>query len=105
MERAAARACYRKLFRSTTAVFQRDKAMLEAARQRIRQEFIQNRNLPPEELQVKVDWGNQIAEFLSKNLVQAEKQVDGSYKLNIRPSTDLSSDFPPSIAVCTRNKK
>ncbi|EPX72443.1 uncharacterized protein SOCG_00206 [Schizosaccharomyces octosporus yFS286] len=89
---AAARSCFRNLWRASREVFEGDSVILEDAKTRIRSGFRESAGLVGDQANKKVNLGNEIASILRKNLVQAVKRDDGVYSLKIRDSTEINEN-------------
>lgn len=81
---------YRSALRATRVAFNGDAFMISSSRQKIREGFEANKGLSlKEEIDKAVEDLNSIAEFLIKNVVQAEKQPNERYLLKIHDKTEL----------------
>ncbi|EPY53986.1 hypothetical protein SPOG_02791 [Schizosaccharomyces cryophilus OY26] len=89
---AAARSCFRNLWRASRELFEGDAVILEAAKARIRTGFRESAGLAGDQAKEKVNLGNEVASLLRRNVVQAVKQDNGVYSLKIRDSTEISEN-------------
>lgn len=81
---------YRAALRATRVAFNGDQFMIQASRQKIRDGFNSNKGLSvKEEVDSAVSEIEEIAKFLVKNVVQAEKQPNERYLLKIHDKTEL----------------
>ncbi|KAF8267844.1 RF-1 domain-containing protein [Lactarius quietus] len=97
--RAAARSVYRDLWRASTTTFSGDPPVLSAFRQKIRKDALDQRAINNEEtFRNNLNIGREIASFLRKNIVQAERlqKIPGedteAYKLRITEHTELGDN-------------
>ncbi|KZO97883.1 hypothetical protein CALVIDRAFT_597344 [Calocera viscosa TUFC12733] len=90
---AAARSAYRAIFRATATTFQGDESLLHAFRQKTRDGYIANRSLTDEvAYEAAVKHAKEIADVLLRNVAQAKKQEDGSYRLRLTKDTELGDN-------------
>ncbi|KZT60480.1 hypothetical protein CALCODRAFT_120284 [Calocera cornea HHB12733] len=90
---AAARAAYRAIFRATAITFQGDQGLLSSFRQRTRDAYVANRTLMDEAAYIDaVKHARDVADVLLRNVAQATKQQDGSWKLRITKDTELGDN-------------
>ncbi|WBW72989.1 mitochondrial respiratory chain complex III assembly protein, LYR family Mzm1 [Schizosaccharomyces osmophilus] len=89
---AAARSCFRNLWRASKEVFEGDAVILEDARTRIRSGFRESAGLAGDQAKEKIELGNGVASILRNNVVQAVKKDDGVYSLKIRDSTEMNEN-------------
>ena len=72
--------CYRELLRTARQVFSGDNVALRASHQRIRNEFVSNRNVADKEkLKNLLAMGYEASSFLRKNVVQAVHVGDNKF--------------------------
>ncbi|KAI0253873.1 RF-1 domain-containing protein [Lactifluus subvellereus] len=98
--RAAARSIYRDLWRASATTFSGDPPVLSAFRQKMRKDALEQRSVTDEEaFQSNLKLGREIADFLRKNIVQAERvQVQHreddmeTYKIRITEHTELGDN-------------
>ncbi|KAI9456265.1 RF-1 domain-containing protein [Lactarius psammicola] len=98
--RAAARSVYRDLWRASTTTFSGDPPVLTAFRQKIRKDALEQRAIKDEEVfRNNLNIGQEIANFLRKNIVQAERlqEIPGeddteTYKIRITKHTELGDN-------------
>ncbi|KAG7194275.1 Mitochondrial zinc maintenance protein 1, mitochondrial [Scheffersomyces spartinae] len=84
---------YRNALRATKVAFKKDVPVLTAARTKIREGFEEHRGLSDESLiQEEVTKLNGISQFLVRNVVQAKKQDNGKYLLDIHSETELGDN-------------
>lgn len=89
----AALLVYRSALRATRTAFNGDNKMLLASRQKIREGYELNRNLTDkEEINKAVKDLDEVAKFLVKNIVQAEKQENDRYFLKFHKKTELGDN-------------
>ncbi|KAH9001635.1 RF-1 domain-containing protein [Lactarius akahatsu] len=98
--RAAARSVYRDLWRASSTTFSGDPPVLSAFRQKIRKDALDQRATKDEEVfRNNLNIGREIAVFLRKNIVQAERLqgIPGeddmeTYKIRITKHTELGDN-------------
>ncbi|KAH8983709.1 RF-1 domain-containing protein [Lactarius hatsudake] len=98
--RAAARSVYRDLWRASSTTFSGDPPVLSAFRQKIRKDALDQRVIKDEEVfRSNLIIGREIAVFLRKNIVQAERlqRIPGeddmeTYKIRITEHTELGDN-------------
>ncbi|KAN0115944.1 RF-1 domain containing protein [Russula decolorans] len=98
--RAAARSVYRDLWRASATTFAGDPPVLLAFRQKIRKDALEQYSVTDEEtFKNNLKLGREIADFLRKNIVQAErlhkqpgKENTDTYKIHITEHTELGDN-------------
>lgn len=81
---------YRTALRATRVAFNGDAFMIRASTQKIREGFELNRQLTNKvEIEEAVTHMNEVAKYLVKTVVQAEKQPNDNYLLKIHDKTEL----------------
>ncbi|KAH9063715.1 hypothetical protein EDB83DRAFT_799497 [Lactarius deliciosus] len=98
--RAAARSVYRDLWRASSTTFSGDLPVLSAFRQKIRKDALDQRAIKDEDVfRSNLNIGREIAVFLRKNIVQAERlqRIPGAddmetYKIRITEHTELGDN-------------
>ncbi|KAF8479018.1 RF-1 domain-containing protein [Russula ochroleuca] len=98
--RAAARSVYRDLWRASGTTFAGDPPILLAFRQKIRRDSLEQYSVADEEVfKNNLKLGREIADFLRKNIVQAERlqmqpgeETAETYKIRITEHTELGDN-------------
>ncbi|KAH9998999.1 RF-1 domain-containing protein [Russula vinacea] len=95
--RAAARSVYRDLWRASATTFAGDPPILLAFRQKIRRDALEQYSVADEEVfKNNLKLGREIADFLRKNIVQAERLQmqpgEETYKIRITEHTELGDN-------------
>jgi len=98
--RAAARSVYRDLWRASSTTFSGDPPILLAFRQKIRKDALDQYSVTDEDVfKNNLKLGREIADFLRKNIVQAERlpgkfEEDNTetYKIRITEHTELGDN-------------
>ncbi|XP_058462831.1 complex III assembly factor LYRM7 [Malaya genurostris] len=96
--------CFRKLQRTKDKVFAGDRTTIEAARQRIREEFLKNKELTDEkDIKEKINIAKDVDVELRSSVVQAVKVEENVYQAVITDDTkklnntmfDPNAELPP----------
>ncbi|KAI0060796.1 hypothetical protein BV25DRAFT_1917356 [Artomyces pyxidatus] len=98
--RAAARSVYRDLWRASRTTFSGDALVLAAFREKMRNDAMEQRLITDEQaLQVRFKEGRDVAAFLRRNVVQAERtrvrdEEDGldTYKIRLTEHSELGNN-------------
>lgn len=84
---------YKAALRATRIAFNGDAKILTAARLKVREGFEENRNLEDQEkIQESLKSINEVAVFLTRNVVQGEQNDDGRYLLKFHDKIELGSN-------------
>ncbi|GMM50029.1 Mzm1 protein [Starmerella bacillaris] len=108
MDKAKVLKSYRGLIRASQIAFKNDDVAFTAARNKIRQEYIQNIDEPLEkaELLKKLQMAKDVARLLKSNVVQGVPNGEGRFKLGIHQYSELgdnSKTFGKSQGGCCRD--
>lgn len=89
----AALTAYRHALRATRLVFNGDAYMLNSARAKVKEGILNNRTLTDkDETDKAVQHLEEVAVFLTKNIVQGEKQKNERFHLKFHSKTELGSN-------------
>ncbi|XP_038058071.1 complex III assembly factor LYRM7-like isoform X2 [Patiria miniata] len=95
MLRSRVLALFKSLHRTRQSVFQGDELALNAARERINEEFAKNKHeTDPDEIQQLIKVGEDVAVLMKKNIVQAKLNEAGRYQVRLTEDT-LREDNAP----------
>lgn len=84
---------FRHALRATRTAFHGDAEVLNAARNKIKNGFMENKNLTDtEKAAEEIQKLNEVSKFLTRNIVQGEKQRDGKYFLKFHNDTELGDN-------------
>ncbi|SCU79105.1 LANO_0A05072g1_1 [Lachancea nothofagi CBS 11611] len=97
---SVALAAYRNGLRATKLAFGQDTRMLLAARSQMRNGMINPPN-PQLSSDQQVQYLNDVAQFLRRNIVQGKKSEDNKYSLNIHADTELGDNESLKLAKKT----
>ncbi|XP_033241598.1 complex III assembly factor LYRM7 [Drosophila pseudoobscura] len=106
--RRQALSAFKKLHRTRQYVFDGDVRALEEARQKINDEFRQNRVVTDQDdIQNKIKLAEECAQELRANVIQAHKREDGVYELRITPETTRMDNvvFNPDAIIESPRKR
>lgn len=91
--RASARAAYRSIHRAANKAFMGDSEIRKAFAVKTRFDFVSaSAETDPAAYKESVKLANEIAEVLTKNIVQGRRNDDGVYRLRITKDTELGSN-------------
>lgn len=83
---------YKTALRATSKAFTGDKPILAAARLKIKEGILENKQSQAPELEEQINNLNEISLFLKKNIVQGEEQKDGKFFLKFHSDIELGDN-------------
>ncbi|KAG8895126.1 hypothetical protein FRB99_000745, partial [Tulasnella sp. 403] len=105
----SARSSYRQLWRASSATFAGDDRVLQAFRQKCRNEFIKGRNIKDErQYQERITLAQEVAKFLRTNVVQAQQEQESDkWVIRMTEDTELGDNMSiknPKPVECSGSK-
>ncbi|PRP73686.1 LYR motif-containing protein 7-like [Planoprotostelium fungivorum] len=97
---------YRNVLKTQRRVFDSDAKARGMMMNKTREEFRANRNVKEDrQIQYYLLQAREADEFLSKHVVQAVRQGNGNFRMNMRPETDATIEWPEETDAPTSAKR
>lgn len=83
---------YKNSLKATFLAFKGDTAVLTASRIKIKEGILENKHLTGTTCEEEITKLEEVSKFLTKNIVQGQRQEDGKYFLNFHSNTELGDN-------------